>query len=184
MKTKPATEFALLGVLMAGPMHGYEIMQFMESELGSAWYVSPSQLYTLLKKMEDKALLQSAIHRQTRRPAKRVFRLTTGGRTAFLEWLHEPVEHVRDLRIEFPVKLFFLKRYALKDADTLIERQIQRLERKKEQIVSRVQEADRKFNKLLMDARLAAIEAWLQWLRTKAKRFIRKGETITNAEQI
>ena len=183
MKTKPATEFALMGVLMAGPMHGYDIMQFMEKELGSAWYVSPSQLYSLLKKMENKAHLQSTVQSQTHRPAKRVFRLTARGRTAFLQWLHEPAEHVRDLRIEFLAKVFFLKRYALRGADTLIENQIQELDRKKEQIIVFYQQENGAFKKLVLDSRLATLEAWLKWLSTRAKNYIRE-ENTHHGEQI
>ena len=29
MKDKPITEFVLLGALMSGPMHGYEILRFL-----------------------------------------------------------------------------------------------------------------------------------------------------------
>jgi len=48
VKTKPSTEYALLGALMAGPKHGYEIMQFLSTALGSTWHIGTSQLYALL----------------------------------------------------------------------------------------------------------------------------------------
>jgi len=35
MKDKPATEYALLGSLMSGPRHGYEILQFLETGIGA-----------------------------------------------------------------------------------------------------------------------------------------------------
>ena len=73
MKTKPSTEYVLLGALFLGPKHGYEIMQFLDSTLQSTWQVSTSQLYALLKRLEHDGLLESNLERQETRPSKRVF---------------------------------------------------------------------------------------------------------------
>ncbi|MBW2616231.1 MAG: PadR family transcriptional regulator, partial [Deltaproteobacteria bacterium] len=59
MKTKPSTEYALLGALMSGSKHGYEILQFINTALGSTWYVGTSPLYVLLKRLERDGLLHS-----------------------------------------------------------------------------------------------------------------------------
>jgi len=68
MKTKPSTEYALLGVLMAGPKHGYEIMQFIEITMVSTWHVGNSQLYALLKKLEQGGLFCSRMETHDTRP--------------------------------------------------------------------------------------------------------------------
>ena len=112
MKTKPSTDYILLGSLMDGPKHGYEIRQFMNETLDSTWFVGTSQLYLLLKKLEHAGLLRSSLKHQTTRPSKRIYCLTTEGQAAFTSWLYEPIEHVRDFRFEFLAKLFFFNRLA------------------------------------------------------------------------
>mgnify|MGYP000036723577 CR=1 FL=1 len=181
MKTRPATEYALLGAMMSGPMHGYEILRFLDSTLGSTWRVSTSQLYTVLKRLEGRGFLESSMEPQETRPSKRVFTLTTKGRQAFLEWIHSPMGHVRDLRIEFLAKLFFIQRLSLKGADQLIEAQIGIL-KKTYKIVEKKREKERgPFERLVLEFKAATLEAWMKWLDQKAAPFVRKIDTSHNS---
>src|SRR3989339_1877877 len=101
MNARESVEQLILGVLMVGPRHGYEIMQFLKQNFGLAWYISTSQLYSVLKRVERKKWVASQVEVQETRPAKRVFVLSPEGRSQFLGWLREPVRRVRDMRIEF-----------------------------------------------------------------------------------
>lgn len=174
MKTKPSTEYAMLGALMSGPRHGYEIMQFINSALGATWHVGTSQLYILLKRLERDGLLHSRVETQDTRPSRRVFSLTSEGKKVFLDWLHSPTEHVRDLRIEFLARLFFFDSLSLKGGSELIEAQVQVLEQLKERIERRQKKEKDPFNKLVFGFKMVTVEAWLQWLINQAKPFIRK----------
>jgi len=80
VKTRESLDYLLLGALMSDPKHGYEILQFLEQNFGPAWYVSPSQLYTVLKRVERKQWVLSQIKVRETRPAKRVFALSAAGR--------------------------------------------------------------------------------------------------------
>jgi DNA-binding PadR family transcriptional regulator len=174
MKNRLRTEYVLLGTLFQGPKHGYEIMLFLDTALQSTWQVSSSQLYVLLKKLESQGLLKCSLKAQKTRPAKRVFSLTPAGKKGFLEWLRSPVEHVRDLRIEFIAKLFFFHRHSLKGGEDLIKIQIELLEGLKKKIKrKRAKEGD-PFKKLVFEIKIITIEAWLQWLRKQATPFIGK----------
>ena len=172
MKTKPSTEYALLGALMAGPKHGYEIMQFLSTALGSTWHIGTSQLYALLTRLEGDNLLGSKLKTQDTRPSKRIFSLTAEGKKLFLAWLQAPTEHVRDLRIEFLAKLFFFDRLSLRGGRELIKAQIQALEQIRERIEQRQEKEKDPFNRLVFGFKIAAVEAWLQWLVKQAKPFI------------
>lgn len=174
MKTKPFTEYALLGALMSGPKHGYEILQFLGVALGSTWHVGTSQLYVLLKRLEGDGLLTSSVELQDSLPSKRIFSLTPAGRDAFEEWLHSPTEHVRDLRIEFLAKLFFFNRLSLEGGSELIRAQVQALEKVREGMDQRQKREKDPFKKLTIGFRMATIEAWLQWLDNEATPFIGK----------
>ncbi len=172
MKTKPSTEYALLGALMTGPKHGYEIMQFLGTALGSTWHIGTSQLYTLLKRLEGDNLLRSSLETQDTRPSKRIFSLTAEGKKLFLDWLHAPTEHVRDLRIEFLTKLFFFNRLSLKGGSELVLAQTKVLEQIRERIKQREEKEKDPFNRLVFGFKMATVEAWLEWLVKQAKPFI------------
>jgi len=169
MKTKPSTEFALLGTLMSGPMHGYEILRFFNEELGSTWHISTSQLYALLKKLENEGLLSSSVEVQETRPSRRVFSLSQEGKKVFLEWLHSPTEHARDLRIEFLTKLFFIEHLSITGGSELIDKQIEIMEMLHKGISEGENTEKVPFKKLVYGFKSITIETWIEWLQSKAK---------------
>ncbi len=172
MKTRPSAEFAVLGTLASGPKHGYEILQLLEQSLGSTWYVSQSQLYSLLKRLEREGLVLSTMQPQEGRPSKRVFSLTPLGRGTFMQWVFTPSEHVRDLRIEFLAKLFFIYHLSLQGADSLLKAQIRVLEHARERITQKRLEETDPYEKLVLEFKLTTLEAWLGWLTKEASVFV------------
>jgi PadR family transcriptional regulator, regulatory protein AphA len=104
-------ELALLGFLHQRPMYGYEIHRSMSDPagLGQVWALKQSQLYALMGKLEAEGWLYSELETQETRPARKVFHLNPSGTHAFLDWLHAPVEHNRDMRLNFLVKLYFIR---------------------------------------------------------------------------
>lgn len=174
MKTKPSTEFVLLGTLMNGPKHGYEIRQFMDGSLDSTWFVGTSQLYLLLKKLEETGLLQSRKKQQETRPTKRVFFLTDKGKHIFLNWLNKPIDHMRDFRIEFLAKLFFFDHLSLEGGESLVDLQVQRFEKLQKSINQKVEPKNNSYTQLVFGFKLATVKSRIQWLRKQAKPFIEK----------
>ncbi|MBN1847854.1 MAG: PadR family transcriptional regulator [Deltaproteobacteria bacterium] len=172
MAPQSFTEYIILGALMSGAKHGYEIMQFLGSALEAAWRPSTSQLYVLLKRLENTKLIESHTESQETRPSKRVLNLTTAGRETFLEWLNTPVEHVRDFRMEFLGKMFFFDFLSLSGAGDLVEKQIRILEKLAEKIRTRVNNIDKKgFMNLVYGYKLRTVESLLLWLIQEAKPF-------------
>jgi len=173
MKKKPFTEYLLLGTLMSGPKHGYEIRQFLGTTLGSTWQVGTSQLYNLLKRLEWEGLVSSNLETQEDRPSKRVFYLSEAGEKSFLAWLNCSTDNVRDLRVEFLAKLFFFQRLRLEGGDDLINRQIKVMNKAKERLQQRYENGEDPYDRLVLDFKMSTVYAWLDWLDTKAKVFIR-----------
>jgi len=173
MKTKPSTEYALLGSLMSGPRHGYDIQQFFNARFGSTWYIGTSQLYALLKRLEENGLLRSSMEAQNTRPSKRIFFLTEKGKNGFLHWLNSPCEHVRDIRIEFLAKLFFFNQLSMDGGEGLIEEQIKVLKKMKREVIKRRKKEHDPFNALVIESKSNLLNAWLGWLNKHAKEFIR-----------
>lgn len=159
-------EQALLGFLMQGPMHGYDLHRRVEDELGQIWYMGISNVYGALKRLEQADQVESTLNPQASRPPRKVYRITSAGEQSFLDWVRRPVPNMRDMRVEFPAKLYFFRALGLEGIDGLIAAQeiicrerVERLEQHTAQC------APHDFNRLVYDFRRRQIEAILDWLQ-------------------
>jgi DNA-binding PadR family transcriptional regulator len=126
VKLPLSLEYALLGFLRGGPSYPYDIHQQLEraSVLHLVWRLKQRQTYALLERLEEAGYLRSETILQGRRPPRRMLSLTDAGRAAFEQWVVLPVEHGREFRQMFMVKLFFAQREGGGTVALLIERQI------------------------------------------------------------
>ena len=69
---------AILALLAEQPMHGYQVIQELESRTGGAWRVSPGSVYPNLQMLEEEGLITSQ-----EVEGKRVYSLTDAGRAQF-----------------------------------------------------------------------------------------------------
>jgi PadR family transcriptional regulator, regulatory protein AphA len=122
--SEPA-EYAILGLLESQPMHGYEMFQqFKHGALGQIVHLEMSQMYAFLKKLERLKYIEAQLEAQGPRPPRKIFRLTTQGRLTFFQWLKEPVERPREIRILFLIKLYFVRQFTPQETGSLIDQQI------------------------------------------------------------
>ena len=157
---------------MSGPRHGYDIIQFLGTALDSTWYVGSSQLYSVLKRLEREGLVRSSVETQEARPSKRVFSITAQGKRAFESWLLSPTEHVREMRVEFLAKLFFIRKFSSPGGRELINSQIHVLKRIREKMGRSEKIRKDPFIRLVYGFKLETINAWLKWLEREARPFI------------
>jgi DNA-binding PadR family transcriptional regulator len=122
-----SSEFALLGLLLDGPKHGYELARRFspETPLGDICHLEMSMLYALLKKQEKAGYIEAQLESQGTRPPKRIFHLTDLGRAAFMDWVRAPVSRTPEIRLDFLVKLYFARQLGSDDVGALIGRQIE-----------------------------------------------------------
>jgi PadR family transcriptional regulator AphA len=161
-------EYALLGFLREGPLHGYAIYRQLADpdKIGLVWQIKRSQLYALLGRLEDEGYLTSVLEPQDARPPRKVFELTETGRHAFLDWVQSPVLHGREVRLTFLVKLYFAQREGSDVAIGLIEQQ-----RKvcqgwlvTQRAKSRAARNNQPYKWLVHQFRIGQIEAIMTWL--------------------
>lgn len=107
------TECAVLGVLAESPSHGFALAKELDSagEIGRIFTVRRPLVYRALDRLVDNGLAETV---QTEKgdsgPDRVIHRATGPGRRQLHDWLMEPVAHVRDIRIEFLLKLALLRR--------------------------------------------------------------------------
>jgi DNA-binding PadR family transcriptional regulator len=165
MNFKLSAENALFGILMTGSKHGYELHGYVSAQMNQFWDLSMSQVYALLKRMEHNGVVISQEKWQERRPAKKIFSLTQKGKKIFLHWVCSPVEHVRDVRMEFLAKLFFMRELHLKEGPSLIDKQIAVLEEKLRAIERSKEKITDEFQTALYSFKTSQTTAALEWLR-------------------
>ncbi|GIE27282.1 hypothetical protein Ait01nite_003270 [Actinoplanes italicus] len=66
---------AILALLLERPMHGYEMIQELDSRTGGIWRPSPGSVYPTLQLLEDEGLIE-----MTAEGGRKSYRLTEDGR--------------------------------------------------------------------------------------------------------
>ena len=171
MQISEPAEYAILGLLEAQPMHGYELFQHFQGEvLGQIVHIEMSQLYAFLKKLERLLLLDAHLEPQGTRPPRKVYTLTSEGHTLLHQWLITPVERPRDIRILFLIKLYFAQRLLMEQLPILIEQEIEAckhflvaLETQRHGTGSIREPAA--FGQVVLNSRIYQTRALLDWLR-------------------
>jgi DNA-binding PadR family transcriptional regulator len=157
-------EPVLLGFLMSGPAHPYELRRRFDQGLGRVWRVGQSHLYAYLKRIEAEGFATVEVEEQEDRPSRNVYSLTAKGRKRFLEWLRSPAPHMRNLRLELLARLYFFRELGLEGQDELLARQREVIEERRASIKRAMEEAEDGYWRLVLDFRLSEMEAVIAWL--------------------
>lgn len=155
-------ENVALGLLAVAPKHGYGLYQDFETYFGSIWKAGQTKFYVALASLQEDGYLSVTTEPQENRPARKVYHLTEKGRTAFLEWLREPVRSMRAMRVEFIAKLRFFDLLELPGAQELIDKQIEVYGQMLDEWEGEMQEDT--FEALVYDYRLRQARAIVEWL--------------------
>ncbi|MCB2223796.1 MAG: PadR family transcriptional regulator [Actinobacteria bacterium] len=124
------TEYAVLGILAEAPSHGFAIARHFrpDGDLGRVLTVRRPLVYRALDRLVEAGYAEPASTEPgDSGPQRVVLRATPAGRRRVRAWLGAPVVHVRDLRIEFLVKLTLLRRSG-RSTERLVARQREALE--------------------------------------------------------
>lgn len=161
-----AVEHAILGFLVEAPMHGYELRDRLVRGLGSFWRIASSQLYQVLHRLEEEGWVERAVETGSAGPSRNVYRITRNGEGAFWSWAVSPVRHVRQIRVEFLAKAYFLRRLAPDRLATLVAEQIEALQELQGHMGARprVETDDVGLGELAASYRRSQVEGTIRWL--------------------
>ena len=120
MARENKTKYALLGMLLHGPLSGYDMKKFSDSSISHFWSENYGHIYPILKRLEKDALVTSDVVQTPGKPNRHLYTLTDKGREVFMEWLKKPADaEIR--RNEFLLKLFFAGALTVQDVIRIIE---------------------------------------------------------------
>jgi len=166
-------EFALLGFLIAGPSHGYDLHQRFVVELGHVWHMSQSQAYAILKRLEQRGDISARIVEQEKLPARQMLHITEMGRRRFFEWLELGMGRTaRSIRLEFLTRLYFTQLHRPENIAQIYRSQLDEIESTIARLESLLEHLplEQVFNRLSLDLRLQQmrlIENWMAEIRTE-----------------
>lgn len=159
-------EFAALGFLIEEPMHGYALRSRIEEGLGPLWQVASSQLYQVLHRLETREYVKRVAVSSSEGPAKTIYHVTPEGEVLFWKWTQAPVPTMRNVRVEFAAKIYFLRRLKVDAVSAFIDQQLGALEGVEERLLSDAKRGsdDPALNMAWLDLQLATVKNFYRWL--------------------
>jgi DNA-binding PadR family transcriptional regulator len=83
-------EYAILGFLNYHPYTGYDLKKIFDTSIRHFWPADQSQIYRTLARLTEQGFAEMEKIPQSERPDRKVYHITTAGRTALREWLAGP----------------------------------------------------------------------------------------------
>ena len=162
--TRNPAEYPVLGILLGGPLHGYDMCRRLGEGIGSIWRLGKSQVYALLAKLEREGFVMHERVGQENLPAKNIFSLTPEGHELFKQWATTPVPHTRDMRLEFLTKLWFAQKLSPESEKDLINEQLYACREKVRKLRIARNACRTEIEARSLEFRLVTTEAVISWL--------------------
>ncbi len=185
MRLTISPEPALLGFLLDGPMHGYDLHKQVNTQLGLIWHIGMSQMYAIVNTFVTRGWIQTRVQVQGLRPSKKVLEITPAGRQAFGEWLHQPAHGLREFRVDFFVRLYFARALGTASVQELVDEQIAAARRELENLNQHrlaATEEEGELFQLTRDFRILQLETILQWLEANRRPLLRLTKPLKAAD--
>jgi DNA-binding PadR family transcriptional regulator len=111
----------LLGLLRRQEMHGYQLFEFIDRDLGYCTDLKKSTAYYLLNKMAQDGWIEEEMIQDGNRPPRRVYRMTPAGEAAYQQLIRETLEGYSPVKFKGDVSLAFIDDLDPQEARRLLE---------------------------------------------------------------
>ncbi len=185
-------DYAILGFLNYHPYSGYDLKKVLDVSVRHFWNGDQSQIYRTLARLSDLGHVRMEMVEQRQRPDRKVYHITSAGRSALLQWLSGPPP-LGTTHSGAMVQVFFMG--ALSDVEVLRQfegyAQIMRsvlaqydlVPQQVENVYQDVQSPRERFFWLLtLDSGLRSMRANLEWAEAAIEK-IRGQQTPAHMEQ-
>jgi len=107
-------KYAILGLLSHQPHNGYDLRERIMNTIGFFWPdLGYSKIYPTLKKLENQYLvrMEEIPDPEEKRPSKKMYHITAGGRDALEDWINEPLDITSSINMFSIMQELLLKVY-------------------------------------------------------------------------
>lgn len=161
-------QYAILGLLHREAAHGYGLQRsFMEgSDLAGVVHIEQASLYAALKDLATRELIEGTETREGLRPPRTVYSLSKHGERVLDAWMRTPVERLRQVRLDFLLKVYFARQRSEAAVRALVDAQIATCHRYLADLEAQASElGPESFAYLVTQSRTSAARSTLEWLR-------------------
>jgi PadR family transcriptional regulator AphA len=106
-------DLTVLALIAERQAHGWALAAKLArgAEIGQIWSISRPIVYHALDRLERAGLVDPVgLERGGRGPHRVIYAITAAGKEQLASWLERPVEHVRDIRSVFLLKVVLIER--------------------------------------------------------------------------
>jgi DNA-binding PadR family transcriptional regulator len=111
----------LLGLLRRQEMHGYQLFEFIDRNLGYCTDLKKPTAYYLLNKMAQDGWIEEQTYQEGNRPPRRVYHMTPAGEAAYQRLLRESLQGYSPVTFKGDVGLAFIDDLDPSEARQLLE---------------------------------------------------------------
>ncbi len=121
-------QLLLLGLLRLQQMHGYQLSEIIDRDLGYLTDLKRPTAYNLLRKMEEEGLVEQHREQPGARPERRVYTVTPAGEATFQRLLSDNLCHSHQSYSASTIGVLFIRELPGKEAARLLRQQVEELE--------------------------------------------------------
>jgi len=164
---QPSPDTIILGLLAVQPCHGYQLLDHFHdpNKLGRVWSMSTSQLYVVLKRLEQQDFIKGQEIPSADAPTRTEYYLTEAGRDHLNLWLNDrqPSASIRRVRVEFLSRLYIARMLGI-NTDAIIQHQKAACQLQRKILLAQREEAQPGIGVLALEFMLIQLDAVLQWI--------------------
>lgn len=164
---RPVPDEVLLGLLQAQPAHGYDLVERFRSpdQLGRIWTMSTSQIYAVLKRLEQEDAITGQQISAEDAPARVVYTVTNTGYEQLETWLHEPQPStsIHRIRVMFLSRLYIAHLLGM-PGEKIIKNQKSVCENQRQILWDERQNVSSDIEKLTLDFVIRQLDSAISWL--------------------
>lgn len=157
----------VLGLLAAKTSHGYDMLEHFRApeKLGHVWHLSTSQLYAILKRLENNDLVTGREVASPDAPTRTEYHLTDTGAARFDAWMHTPTPSAstRHIRTEFLSRLYLARLLNL-PAAPIIQHQRDACQQRKQTLQETRCQSQNGIGVLSLELMIDEMDVILRWI--------------------
>ncbi|MFP4977815.1 PadR family transcriptional regulator [Paenibacillus sp. CN-4] len=103
-------DILILGQLLSGPKHGYEIKKNVQEALGESFEINNNLLYPALRRFQDMGAMTKEVEKAEGKPDRHIYLLTETGKEIFKELIRDFPQRAAVNQLEFLVRVALFDR--------------------------------------------------------------------------